>query len=240
MLLESLLAFLLATVHLVARGTVALSGPPRSVWLSTAGGISVAYVFLHLLPELHEGQHHLQERGALGVVPGQSAIYLVALGGLVLFYGLEHLADRSRSNERRRGQPDSTSAGAFWLHVASFGLYNLAIGYLLVHGERDNLLLYGVAMGLHFVVNDHSLREHHKGRYDRLGRWLLAAAVLGGWALGLATEVSELSVKMLIAVLAGGVILNVVKEELPQERESRFGAFLGGAALYGAVLLAAT
>lgn len=27
-------------------------------------------------------------------------------------------------------------------------------------------------------VNDHGLREHHKDRYDRFGRWLLAAAVL--------------------------------------------------------------
>lgn len=29
-----------------------LSNTPRSVWLSGAGGVSVAYVFMNLLPEL--------------------------------------------------------------------------------------------------------------------------------------------------------------------------------------------
>ena len=42
----------------------------------------------------------------------------------------------------------------------------------------------------------------------------------------------------LFAFLAGGVVLNVMKEELPEERQSRFGAFLLGVAGYGGVLLA--
>lgn len=41
------------------------------------------------------------------------------------------------------------------------------------------------------------------------------------------------------AFLAGGMILNVLKEELPEERESRFTAFLSGAAGYAALLLLA-
>jgi hypothetical protein len=39
--------------------------------------------------------------------------------------------------------------------------------------------------------------------------------------------------------LAGGVVMNVLKEELPEERESRFWAFLLGAGLYAGVLLVA-
>ena len=41
---------------------------------------------------------------------------------------------------------------------------------------------------------------------------------------------------VLVAFLSGAVILNVMKEELPEERESRFSAFLAGAAGYAAVL----
>jgi len=37
---------------------------------------------------------------------------------------------------------------------------------------------------------------------------------------------------VLLAFLAGGVILNVLKEELPEERDRRFWAFLVGAAAY--------
>jgi len=40
----------------------------------------------------------------------------------------------------------------------------------------------------------------------------------------------------LVAVLAGGVILNVLKEELPEECRSRFTPFLLGAAAYAGLL----
>ena len=43
---------------------------------------------------------------------------------------------------------------------------------------------------------------------------------------------------MLTAFLAGGVVMNVLKEELPEERESRFWAFALGTALYTMLLLA--
>ncbi len=42
---------------------------------------------------------------------------------------------------------------------------------------------------------------------------------------------------MLFAYLAGGVIMNVLKEELPQERKSRFWAFAIGAGAYSVILL---
>ena len=43
---------------------------------------------------------------------------------------------------------------------------------------------------------------------------------------------------LLFALLAGGVIMNVLKEELPEERESCFWALALGAAVYAALLLA--
>ena len=43
---------------------------------------------------------------------------------------------------------------------------------------------------------------------------------------------------VLQAILAGAVLLNVLKEELPPARESRYWAFLAGSAGYGTLLLA--
>ena len=42
---------------------------------------------------------------------------------------------------------------------------------------------------------------------------------------------------MLFAFLAGGIVLNVLKEELPRERKSRFWAFALGTVAYAALLL---
>ncbi len=228
----------LVLVHLYAGKLRFLEGTPRSIWLSVAGGVSVTYVFVHLLPEVSEVQEMLAEAlgSSLGFLENHS--YLVALVGLVVFYGLERTAKASR--KARGGAEQATSSGVFWLHIGSFSLYNLLVGYLLVRRPEQGLLelaLFFVAMALHFVVNDFGLREHHKAAYTRSGRWLLAAAVLLGWLLALFGKASEAALALLLSFLAGGVILNVLKEELPAERESRFWPFAFGAAAYTALLL---
>lgn len=234
-----LIALVLATVHVFGVRMRFLDTVPRSRWLSAAGGVSVAYVFLHLLPELGAHQDRLAEQIGRGLLDQiESHAYVVALAGLVLFYGLERMAKKGR---RRRGSDEAAEAGVFWLHLVAFALYNVLIGYLLLHREEmgpTSLVFYSVAMILHFVVNDRGLDADYGEAYRRTGRWILAAAALGGWALGLAVEISDLWIAVLFAILAGGVVLNVLKEELPEERESRFGAFLAGSAVYAALLLA--
>ncbi len=226
------LAFL-GVLHLVAGRLRFLDIVPRSRWLSAAGGISVAYVVVHLLPELAKGQESVEAGDALDFVEGH--VYIVALLGLGLFYGVELASRRGGSSARSR-------SGAFWLSMASFALYNAIVGYLIVHREEETtrtLVFFALALGLHFVVNDHALRERHRDAYQNVGRWLIVSALGVGWLLGELTEISDAALGLLIAFLAGAVILNVMKEELPEERESRFGAFLLGAAAYGALLLAA-
>ena len=233
-------AAVLAVVHLFAGKLRFLEGIPRSRWLSASSGVSVAYVFVHLLPELSERQEALRE-AAEGVVPFiERHVYLVALLGLAVFYGLELLARRSRTHTCDACGEDGTSDAVFSLHTASYATYNALIGYVLVHGiekSSESLVLFTIAIALHFVVNDYGLREHHKDAYTEIGRWVLAAALLLGWLVGVATEISEAAIAVLLAFLAGGVVLNVLKEELPEERKSRFSAFAIGATAYAALLL---
>ncbi len=58
----------LALVHLGAGKLRFLEGIPRSRWLSTAGGISVAYVVVEVLPTLAESQETIESE-ASGVLP---------------------------------------------------------------------------------------------------------------------------------------------------------------------------
>ena len=231
--LPFILALGLAAVHLFASKLRFLDVTPRSRWLSMAGGAAVAYVFLHLFPELALAQESLRDRGPFET---EHEIYLLSMAGLAVFYGLERAAKVSRHERRKAGEEDVPSPGVFWLHVVSFALYNAFVGYLLLHREED-LLLFFLAMALHFLVNDYGLRKDHRDQYDRVGRWILSAAVLLGWEIGTQVEIGELPLALLFAFLAGGIVLNVLKEELPAERESRFSAFVLGAAGYAAVLL---
>ena len=124
--------------------------------------------------------------------------------------------------------------------MVSYAVFNLLIGYLLHHrteGQRVNLLLYVVAMGLHFFINDHWMHHNHLHRYHRVGRWVLAAASLLGWIIGMVTHFDEPVVLLIFAFLAGSVIMNVLKEELPLDREHNYWPFVLAAVAYSTILL---
>ena len=228
MLTAFLAVAILAVVHLLVHRLRFLDDVPRSRWLSFAGGAAVAYVFLHLLPELAAHEEALAEVGAAGPL-GQETVYVVALAGLVIFYALEVMVRRSPSH-----------ADGSRVHLASFALYNLLIGYLVLKGEErgpNELLLFAVAMGFHFLTTDYGLRQNHRERWLHWGRWVLAAAVCIGAALGYLTTLPQWAVSALFALLAGSVLLNVLKEELPEERQSRFVPFLAGSAGYAGLLI---
>ena len=233
--LSGLCAIALALIHLYSGRLRFLEQLPRSRWLSMAGGVSVAYVFVHLLPDLNQHQETISDTGAFKFM--EHHVYLMALVGLTVFYGLERLV-------MQQPQPASenitTDMGVFWLHITSFSFYNGLIGYLLVHREEPgvkNLFFFFIALGLHFMANDFGLREDHRSTYHRTGRWFLAAAIIAGWAIGIATEISEAAIAVLFAFLAGGIILNVLKEELPEDRQSRFWSFAVGAGAYTVLLV---
>ncbi|MCT7951647.1 hypothetical protein NG798_17730 [Ancylothrix sp. C2] len=239
--LSGIMALILAIIHIFSGKLLFLKGIPRNAWLSIGSGVSVAYIFVHILPELSEAQETVNQatEQVLGFL--EHHVYLVALLGMSSFYGLEKAALRSRNRNQKAGNGDVTEPEIFWLHIAFFAVYNALIGYLLVHREEPgllSLLLFFLAMALHFVVNDYGLRENHKHIYDHVGRWILAAAIIAGWAIGIGTEIDKNSLALLFAFLAGGVVLNALKEELPENRESRFWAFALGAAIYATLLIA--
>lgn len=228
----------LALIHFYGNRLSFLSGVPRSIWLSAAGGVSVAYIFLHLFPELGRGQNHLKNLESLEFL--EHHIYLVALIGLVVFYGLERAVISSKSENKENKNSDEVEPGVFWVHIVSFAVYNALIGYILYQreeGPMQEMVLFSIAMALHFIVNDYGLQEHHKANYRRFGRWILVMALLTGWALGFVLPLPQTVIMMVLAFIGGGVILNVMKEELPEERRSRYWAFLLGAGAYSILLL---
>jgi hypothetical protein len=136
---------------------------------------------------------------------------------------------------QRRGEDVETSSLIFWGHIVVFSIYSGFIGYLLFHQEVEtvfNLFYYALAMALHFSVTDYGLRRHHGEAYYRIGRWMLAGSTLVGGVIGFMGELDPLPLSMLTGFLAGAIVLNIIKEELPDLDESRFGAFAVGTIVY--------
>ncbi len=237
------MALAFAATHIFLGELRFLDRTPRSKWLSFAGGVAVGYVFMHVLPEL--GAHAATFETATGfdATLAEGLVYTLSLAGLALFYGLERALAVSTDERRATEGRDRPHHGVFWLHIAASALLILVITYLLSHREDTSplgLVLYFAAMLLHFVTADFGSRSDHPELYDAKGRWVLVAATLGGWALGRVVELPEIAIGCLFAFLAGGVMLLVLKEELPEDRKSFFLPFLGGAVLYAGLVLAET
>ncbi|MFX3673774.1 MAG: hypothetical protein ACE3JQ_04940 [Paenisporosarcina sp.] len=227
-------------VHIFSKRLHFLKSSPRHLFLSFSSGVAVSYVFVHLLPELNEYQKELEDKlqpNFLTVV--EDHIYIVAMIGLTIFYVLEVMM-RKKGDFANENEEAKSSLQRFQFHMVTFFFYNAVIGYLLVRGGYDGVketLLFFIAMSVHFITNDWSLRKSHKHVYDRFGRWFLALAIFFGWGVGSFIEMQDVFVSLLTAFLAGAIILNVMKEELPEDHKSNLPAFLVGTLSYTMLLL---
>lgn len=230
-----------AAIHLFIGRLEWLESLPRNRFLSFAGGVAVSYVFLHVLPDLGAHSAEISSIAGRDPVRVESLVYGLGLLGLMVFFGLERRVRQSRQESRHRGEGDRMREDVLWLHIASFSVLNFLIGYLLNNREEMgaiSLLLYFGAMVLHFVTADLGMRRDHAEAYDKVGRWIIVAAVMGGWLAGLYVELPPIAIGCVFAFVSGGIILNVLKEELPEDRESRFLPFGAGAALFGLMVIA--
>jgi len=212
----------------------------RRRYISAAAGISVAYIFIDVLPEL-EVQRQVLVRAAGGaeLLFAEQRIYALALLSFVVIYGLEHMVLVNRKH-RRKSVAAGDADAVFWLQVAGYAAYSALIGYLVIErAERGVLPLaaYTFAMAVHFLIVDHALEEEHGRAYQAWGQRLLAASVLVGWLIGVMAPLSEVAIARLFAVLAGGVVITSLRAELPDDREGRFWPFCIGAIVFAAALI---
>ncbi|HRD55633.1 MAG TPA: hypothetical protein PLC42_04460 [Parachlamydiaceae bacterium] len=230
--LEAFLAVtVLAIVHLLA-GQFHFS---KSKWhkrfLSMAGGVAVAYVFVELMPKLGVSETTLQAINTDMIPLKERHVYLVAFLGFLFFYGVHRIST---------GRLKNFGNVAFWLNMASYVFFNFLVGYEIVDVHDpfiQPLYLFVVALGLHYFITDYSFREKHPFIYHDLSRYILILALYAGFAAGISIEIPKTSIIYGVAFVAGGMILNVLSYELPaDEKTSSFPSFLFGSLLYSIIL----
>ncbi|MFT8320817.1 MAG: hypothetical protein ABF649_07930 [Bacillus sp. (in: firmicutes)] len=238
LVLSFFLALTIVIVHLLSTNFRFLSHVPRSKYLSFFAGISVAFVFVEVLPNLNKHQQNIEMASQFKWISlFQNHAYLVAMIGFSVFYGLQRLLifyKKGRNSEY-------VTVRVFWIHIASYFIYNGLIGYILHDedfGTVKGMLFYFFAVLVHIISNDRGLRDTHKHTYDKIGRKLLSSAVMIGWFAGGIIEISQPALSTVFAFLSGGMIINAMKEELPKENQSSFVTFTIGCILYTALLLA--
>ncbi|NJN23469.1 MAG: hypothetical protein HC810_02500, partial [Acaryochloridaceae cyanobacterium RL_2_7] len=87
-----------------------------------------------------------------------------------------------------------------------------------------------------FLIIDEHLLEHHPHLYAKFGRWIFIGAVVFGSVIGQVTQLDAIGVSLIWSFFAGIMILNVLKRELPDEKESCGGSFLMGIGVFACLL----
>jgi len=206
-------------------------------FISFSGGVAVAYVFLHMLPDLVEynkpiGEYLLKNRWLTPFT--ELLIYIVALFGFLMYYGLDLIAERYRD----QGHDDNL---VYELHLLMFCLYNFLITYtmsLRVVSSITATVLFTIAMALHFMLTDQKFCRFYQNKFNRFGRFVLIAALFSGWICSVIFDpVNVMVVALMVAFLAGSVLLNVFREELPAVGVASYSWFAFGSFLVAVVLL---
>ena len=216
---------LFAFIHLFGGRVVSMQGEFfRKYFYSVGGGVAIAYVFIDLMPKLCVSDALVSTAMQQYLPSMEKHVYLMALAGFILFY-LEDRSERSSIGMK--------------LSILSYSLFNFLVGYAIAdpyNPEVRPLMLFTIALGLHFFVNDNALYEKLGEDYRMKERWQLALMLYLGWVIGFAYELPATAVALVSAFIGGGVVMNVIRHELPSENPNSTAAFLTATFFYAALL----
>ena len=236
MIASAAAAGVLVLAQLLVPRLRALTSPSSGGFRSVAGGIGAAYVFARLLPELGRSAAVAETATGGVLLVLQQHAFLVALAGLLVYYEVLGGAQR----RQQEAAPDGSAPTTFWVQVSLYVVVNLFVGYLLVHQVvpgTSELWLFAAAIVARYVVGEVALREQDPSAYDRWARWLLAGALVAGWASGRAVDLGDHVVSLLSALLTGTIVLTVLQQQLPASGQARPVVFVVACVGFATVLV---
>lgn len=224
-MIYSLLAILvLSLVHLFAFKAAHLGKSRHARLLSAGSGVAIAYVFIDLLPKLADSEGVVNDlfKGPFPYL--ERHVYIMALVGFLVFFAV----DRSKGYK-----------GGTWISLSAYLLFNFLVGYAI--SDKDDpevqpLFLFTFALALHYFSNDYSMSLEDGNKSTKV-RWYLVLALFTGWLTGSFYELSKPAIALVGAFIAGGVIMNVTRHELPKDKPHSFNTFILAAIAYTLVLL---
>lgn len=199
----------------------------KGPFLSFAAGISFSYVFIKLLPELEKGQPLLKQTFNPIIPYLDRHTYLIALFGVLFYYGI-HTSTLS-----------GTKSG-YWINLMGYQLFNFFVGASLADindPDIQPLLLLTIAIGMHYFIRDHQAYVKDALLYDRYARWLLILALFAGYGVGYFMNIPDILVAIVVSFIAGGILLNALRYDLPKREQIGYGFFVLGALMFTIILL---
>ncbi|MFC2165869.1 hypothetical protein ACFLT2_12850 [Acidobacteriota bacterium] len=218
-LISLALGFLLGLVHFYSEKFKPEQGPKHYRIFSFAAGISIAYLFLDLLPHTYEAATHLK-----------NSVFIF----LLLGFALIHLFHKYIFQHTEEEKPVLTKLHT--LHSVFFFLYYFMVGLVLcekVHASYLEAVLFMIPVTLHAGLSTASLSEIH-GEYREVF-WIkltLSLSPLLGVLFSFLFPPPQVITNILVSFIAGTLLYIFVKEFLPEERKGQPVFFVIGITIF--------
>ena len=162
------LGFLLGIIHFFSEKLAPPEGAHRYRVISFAAGISIAYLFLNLLPHTYEAAGHLK-----------NFVFIFLLLGFVLFHLAEKFIYKHADKKKLARELKE-------IHSISFFLYYFMIGIVLFDKTKISLwegMLLFIPIALHAALSTVSLSQIHGDiRESSATRILLSLSSILGYS----------------------------------------------------------
>ena len=232
-----LCVLVIASAHWLASKVATRPDREQVRWASFGGGAGIAFVFVHLLPELaSHGQALSEAPGMETFAPTpitEALLFLIALAGIMVTYSLDVLATHERQAGRIAGS----------LHTLNFAAISYLYAYSLPSLISTGLaygVLFTIAISAHVLLADRTMAARHPTIFRTRMRWIgTAALILGLLHAALLHPVADLHLAIATAFLGGGLLMAVFREELPTVNRTRLGWFVAGTLSMTSLLLLA-
>ena len=233
----------MALAHIISNKDKLLEAFASHGLISFGAGASVAYVFIHIFPEI--GVFQQQFTGHSGhnqpVNFINQPLYLVSLGGLCLLYLMDTIEAGLRNERSNELQRHKYYMQLFSVRAILYILYNIVIAYIITQRPGEgiiNITLIAIALMLHFIIVNIRAHEAYGKLFEKYIRWPAACGLLLGWILGITVKFPDAVIITAFSLIGGMITYIALKSELPQTKHKAPFHFLAGAVIYAVIVLA--
>jgi len=212
------LSLLLGIIHFFSDKFKPEEGPKHYRIISFAAGISIAYLFLDLLPHTYEAAEFLQHW----------VFVFLLLGFAVL-----HLAEKY---VYKHADQEHTPSYLTEIHFVSFFVYYFLVGIVVVERVHENTfegVLFLFPIMIHAGLSSASLAQIHGRLRENIWRKIaLSLSPILGVILAIFFSIPMVLNNILISLIAGALLYIMVKEFLPEKKEGQPFFFILGMVLF--------
>ncbi len=191
--------------------------------LSFGAGISITYLFLDLLPLIHETVQNLREISYISILVGFASFHLVEK------YVYQHTKKSQLIDKLKK------------IHSIGFFVYYFIVGIILYYLTNQDILagsLFLIPVLFHSSISSASAREIHKEiKKNKYWRIFLSSSTIFGVLVSYFLNIPLTIVFVLLGFVVGALFYIIIKDILPEQKEGDPKYFIIGAILFVIIII---